>query len=70
MKNAMCFWTKLIPWANWQISLLKISVMAFGIILGATYAEFWRPLLWLVGLVFVVTAIWVTILWLRAMRKT
>lgn len=65
----MNFLTKQVSWANWQFSLLKISVMALGIILGATFAEFWRPLLWLVGLVFVVTAIWVTILWLRAMIK-
>lgn len=61
--------TKQVPWANWQFSLLKISVMAFGIIVGAAFAEFWKSYLWLLGLVFLVTATWVTILWFQAMRK-
>lgn len=66
----MSFLTKQVSWANWQFSLLKLSMMAFGIILGASFPEFWKPFLWLAGLIFLITAIWVTILWLRAMRST
>lgn len=65
----MNFLTKQVPWANWQFSLLKLSMLAFGIIVGAAFAEFWKPYLWLLAFVFVVTAAWATALWLRAMRK-
>lgn len=51
----MTFLTKQVPWANWQFSLLKLSMLAFGIIVGASFAEFWKPYLWLLGLVFLVT---------------
>lgn len=61
--------TKQVPWANWQISLLKISMLAFGIVVGASFAEFWKPYLWPLGLVFLATAAWVTVLWFQAMRK-
>lgn len=43
----MNFLTKQVPWANWQFSLLKLSMLAFGIIVGASFAEFWKPYLWL-----------------------
>ncbi len=49
--------------------ILKISVVAFGIILGALFPDFWKRFLWLVVVVAVLTAVWVTAIWIRAMRK-
>jgi hypothetical protein len=60
--------TQRLPWANWQFGLLKASMAAMGILLGASFPEFWRSILWLVWVVFVVTVVWVSALWLRAMK--
>jgi hypothetical protein len=40
-----------------------------AIILGAMFAEFRKPLLWRLGLVVLVTAVWIMIPWPRAMRR-
>jgi hypothetical protein len=37
--------------------------------MGAVFAEFWKPLLWSLGLVPLITALWVTVLWLGALRR-
>jgi len=66
----MHFFTRQVPWANWQFGILKLSMIALGIILGAIFAEFWKPYLWLVGLVFVITAVWATVIWLRAVSRS
>jgi len=66
----MNFFTRKVPWATWQFGVLKLSMITLGIVLGAIFADFWRPYLWLVGLVFVITAVWVTVIWLSAMRKS
>jgi hypothetical protein len=65
----MSFLTKRVPWANWQFGALKLSMLALGIVVGAFFAEFWRPYLWPIGLVFLITALWVTVMWLGAMRR-
>jgi hypothetical protein len=64
----MSFLTRRVAWATWQFGLLKTSMLVLGIILGTMFHEFWKPLLWPLGIVFLITAAWVTILWLRAIR--
>lgn len=66
----MNFYMRQVSWANWQFGVLKLSMLALGIVLGAVYSGFWTPYLWLVGLVFVITSVWVTVIWLRAMRRS
>jgi len=56
-------------WANWQFALLKLSMLSLGIIIGACFADLFKPYLWLLGVVFLITTVWVTVLWLRAMRQ-
>jgi hypothetical protein len=68
MEDAMSFLTRRVPWATWQFGLLKTSMLVLGIILGAMFPEYWTPLLWPLGIVFLITAAWVTILWIRAMK--
>ena len=65
----MSFLTRRVPWSNWQIGLLKLSMVSVGIILGALFSEFWKPLLRPLGAVFLITAVWVTILWRRTSRR-
>ena len=66
----MNFLTRTVSWANWQFGVLKVSMLALGIMIGAFFADLLKPYLWLVGLIFLATTIWVTIMWVRAMRKT
>ena len=66
----MSFLTRTVPWANWKFGVLKVAMLALGIVIGASFADFLKPCLWLVGLIFLATTIWVTIMWVRAMRKS
>ena len=68
--DTMSFLTRTVVWANWQFGVLKLAMLALGIMIGACFADFFKPYLWLFGLVFLATTIWVTIMWVRAMRKT
>ncbi|WP_013627293.1 hypothetical protein [Rubinisphaera brasiliensis] len=49
-------------WPAWKFGILKISMLALGIIVGSTFPDFWRPLhvfLWpIFGITAVVAAIW------------
>jgi hypothetical protein len=66
----MSFLTRAVPWANWQFGVLKVAMLTLGALIGAFFADSLKPYLWLVGLIFLATTIWVTIMWVRAMRKT
>lgn len=66
----MNIYTKRAIWANWHIVILKFSVLAFGIVFGALFSDFWKPLLWPLGVFAVLTSVWVTAIWLRAMRES
>ena len=61
--------TKKVQWATWQFSVLKLSMISFGIILGSYFADFWKPLLLAVWVVFIITVILSTTMWLSAVRK-
>ena len=66
----MSFLTRTVPWATWQLGVVKLAWFILGIMIGAYFADFFKPYLWLVGLIFLATTIWVTIMWARAMRET
>ena len=66
----MNFLTRTVCWANWQFGVLKLAMLALGIMIGAYFADFLKPDLWLFGLVFLATTTWVIIMWVRAMQKT
>lgn len=61
--------TKKVSWAAWQFSVLKLSMISFGIILGSYFAGFWKPFMWLLWVVFVATAVWVSVMWFSALGK-
>lgn len=58
-----------VTWAGWQFGVLKWCQVALGVILGAAFADFWKPYLWLVGLVFVATAVWAGVMYFRGMSR-
>ena len=65
----MNFLTLQIPWANWQFGVLKIAILCVGILFGVYFTEFWKPLLPGIWGAAVVSTIWVTVIWLRAMKR-
>jgi len=66
----MNFLTLQIPWANWQFGVLKFAMLCVGILLGDYFTEFWKPLLPGIWVMAVVTSVWVTVIWLRAMKQS
>lgn len=66
---AKAYMARRVSWAAWQFSVLKLSMVSFGIILGSYFAGFWKPLLLPLWAVFVVTAVWAGVMWLNALRK-
>ncbi|MBI2550498.1 hypothetical protein HYV83_04965 [Candidatus Woesearchaeota archaeon] len=61
--------TRKVRWATWQFSVFKLSMISFGIILGSYFVDFWKPLLPAVWVVFIITVILSTMMWLSAVRK-
>ena len=66
---AKAYLTKKVQWGTWQFSVFKLSMISFGIILGSYFAGFWKPLLPAVWVVFIITVILSTMMWLSAVRK-
>ncbi|MBI2176350.1 hypothetical protein HYU40_03300 [Candidatus Woesearchaeota archaeon] len=58
-----------VSWATWQFSVLKLSMISFGIILGSYFAGFWKSLLPAIWVVFIITVILSTMMWLNAIGK-
>lgn len=55
------FKTKTLRW--WQVSLLKICCLAFGIAAGAYWAPFFLPYLWPILIVGIVLALYLAFVW-------
>jgi hypothetical protein len=53
----------------WQASLFKISMVAFGVALGATWPEVFAKWISFIWLVFLTTAMYVTYIWWRQIRS-
>ncbi len=51
---------------NWLFAPLKLSAIAFGILLGTYFHDFWRPYLALVWLVFIAASTVFVVVWLKA----
>ena len=69
-EDEMGFLTRRVSWANWQFGPLKMAMLSLGVVVGAAFADFWKPYLWPVGLVGLVTTSWATILWVGDMRRS
>jgi len=50
------YWTRRITWPAWKFGVLKLSMIAFGILMGSYFPDFFRP--WQIALwaIFGVTA--------------
>ncbi len=59
------YMAKKMSWATWQFSVLKVAMISFGILIGSYFADFWKPLLPVVWVVFIITVVWVSVMWLK-----
>ena len=66
-KMSIC--TRKYSWNGWQFGVLKLAMIAFGILLGAYFAGFWKKILWLVWVVFILLAVWSLVIWCDSMKK-
>lgn len=57
----MSFVTRPIAWAPWKFGVLKISMIAFGILMGSYFHEFWQPWHMALWAIFAITALMATI---------
>lgn len=63
----MSIYTKEITWPAWKFGVLKFSMIAFGILVGAAFPSFWATwTVWLWG-VFLVTALISSVWGIQAM---
>ena len=58
----MSFLTRPIAWPPWKFGVLKFSMVAFGILMGSYFHEFWQQwhvALWAIfGITALVTTVW------------
>ena len=55
--------------ANWHLSMLKICCTCFGILIGIYFSEYLQDFVLPLFVVGVVTSIWITVVWFKAMCK-
>ncbi|MBI2143452.1 hypothetical protein HYU20_03895 [Candidatus Woesearchaeota archaeon] len=48
--------------------MLKLSMVSFGIILGAYFAGFWKTLMLPLWAVFIASSVWASVMWLQQVR--
>ena len=54
---------------NWQLWIFKFSVFCLSLVIGCYFADFIRPYLVPFIVVGVITSIWITVIWLKAMKE-
>ncbi len=68
----MCFpelMNRKVPLYNWQLWVFKFSVFCLSLAIGCYFADFLRPYLLPIVIVGIVMSIWITVMWLKAMKE-
>ncbi len=55
--------------SNWELTIFKLSVFCISIPIGCYFADFFRPYLWPFIIIGITTGVWITIIWLHAMKE-
>lgn len=56
--------------SNWQLWIFKFSVFCLSLAIGCYFADYVRPYLVPLIIVGIVTCVWITVIWLKAMKET
>jgi hypothetical protein len=70
MNQPESFFTRKIRISNLDIALVKWSVACIAIAIGCYFADLFRPYILPLVVVGILTGIWATVIWLKAMRET
>ncbi|PIP87093.1 hypothetical protein COW81_02060 [Candidatus Campbellbacteria bacterium CG22_combo_CG10-13_8_21_14_all_36_13] len=54
----------------WQVSILKISLLAFGIVIGVRWYDYFEKNIIEILAIFVVTAIYISIIWWKQVSSS
>lgn len=65
----MAFFSRRISLAYWELAPVKTAMLALGILLGVYFGKYWKPLLPLVWVVFLLTEGFSSLIAVRATRK-
>ena len=61
------YFSQQITWPAWKFGMLKFSMIALGILLGAHFPEFWKTWYLALWLIFGVTAVLASVWGFRSM---
>ncbi len=65
----MAFFSRRISLAYWELAPVKTAMVALGILLGVYFGKYWKPLLPLVWVVFLLSESFSSLIAVRAVRK-
>ena len=63
----MSVFTRIIAWPSWKFGVLKLSMIAFGILVGSAFHEFWQRWYFALWVFFAATALAATAWGLRSL---
>jgi hypothetical protein len=65
----MGYMNRKLTWEYWKFGILKTCVMSFGILLGTYFADFWKGILWLVWIIFIISYVLAVLYFFRDRNK-
>jgi hypothetical protein len=70
MNSITNLYNRKVTMSNWQLSVFKLSVFCLSLAIGCYFADFVRPYLVPLLAIGIVTSVWITMIWLKAMKET
>jgi hypothetical protein len=56
-------------WRGYQFGVLKLSLFALGVLVGAYFPDFWKPYFGVLWVTFIVTSLATAVWGLQSLRK-
>ncbi len=69
MKAIIDFYKLRIKMSNGELYVFKLSVFCLSLVIGCYFADFIRPYLIPILIFGVLTSVWITIVWLKAVKE-
>ena len=70
MKTIVDFYKRKLVMSNWELYVFKLSVFCLSLVIGCYFADFIRPYLWPILIAGIITSVWITKIWLKALKKS
>ncbi len=69
MNSLISFFERKVPLTNWQLWIYKVAVFCLSIAIGCYFADYLKPYLLAFVVIGVITSVWITVIWLKAMKE-